>query len=159
MTRIDEFDGQEAQRCFVLSPNCSSNWRENQLFLLLAAGPAGIIAALCFWQGLYMVVPFTGLELMALGVCLYLVSLRSHSKELIQINDDRVSVAYGYRAPVTWYEFPRGWVRVWLEQPVNPGHQSRLWIGASGRQVMVGGFLQEEERIRLGRRLQMAVAR
>lgn len=50
-------------------------------------------------------------------------------------------------------EFARGWVRVELTTATGHWYPRRLWIGASGRRVEIGGFLIDDEKADLAAEL------
>jgi uncharacterized membrane protein len=52
--------------------------------------------------------------------------------------------------------FQRHWARVVLKQSRGDWYPSRLLLHSHGRQVEVGRFLEEQERLHLGLRLQRA---
>jgi uncharacterized membrane protein len=142
---------------FVIRPNCSLSWRGNQLFFIfifaMSFGVAGIFAA----QGLWMMLPFAGLEMLALGLALYQCALRGCQQEVITIQEQRVRIAVGRDRPERSCTFERSWAKVVLERPEIRGHPSRLWIRSHGRQVEVGACLVDEERQRLAAALREAL--
>lgn len=146
----------------VIRPNRSLSWRQSVIFLAAVAVPLLLISAVLAVQGFWLVLPFAGLELAALFVCLYLVSHAGRRCEVVSIGESIVRVEKGRErgsraargGPELCVEFARGWVRVELTK--GPGHwyPRRLWIGASGRRVEIGGFLVEEEKAELAAELQ-----
>jgi uncharacterized membrane protein len=52
----------------VAKPNCSATWRSNQLVLLPLALPSLTIATAFALLGAWPILPFAGLELLALSV-------------------------------------------------------------------------------------------
>jgi uncharacterized membrane protein len=99
--------------------------------------------------GYWLILPFAGMELALLALALYVSALRTHRREVISIDGARVSVQKGGRYPKEAAWFPRGWTRVILMRPQRYGHPSRLLIRCHGREVEVGGCLNEDERNRL----------
>ncbi|MCS3903320.1 putative membrane protein [Methylohalomonas lacus] len=110
------------------------------VFVSLAIGLA------YFHIGLTLVLPFCGLEMLALGAALYVTSWRNSIREVVTVDDQSVAVEVGRDKPVERYEFQRSWTKVILEHPPVSWHPSRLLIRSHGRQVEVGQFLNEEER-------------
>ncbi|MBI1731737.1 MAG: DUF2244 domain-containing protein [Gammaproteobacteria bacterium] len=113
----------------------------------------------CAALGLPLVLPFSGLEVLALAAGLYLSAVRGSVREIVRI--DNVAVVYeaGIRAPERRERFHRQWAQVALEQVRNGWYPSRLLLRCHGRQVEVGGFLVEQERLRLARMLRAALRR
>ena len=123
------------------------------MFYLSIAGISLIIAGICVWRGYWPVLPFTGLELLLLGVVLRISLRRGRYREVIQISDDRVIIDKIGHERHERLEFPRLWARVEVSRPRRPGHPSRLLIGSHGKRCEVGESLVESDRASLGRRL------
>lgn len=149
----------ERQRTFVIAPNQSMSWHE----LLLAYGAiAGVTLAIAmyFWvQGLTLVLPFSGLELLVLGAALYVTAWRGGAREVITITDDMVCVESGRTKPVHRHDFQRYWTRIVLRRSWIAWYPSRLLICSHGREIEVGKFLNEQERLGLARILTSTLSR
>ena len=146
-------NGNQSQHRFVLRPNRSLSWRGALIFffslLLLSACIAGGLTVLGFW----LVLPFAGLEMLALGTGLYVVACRCYECEVISISDDAIRIEKGRRYPRQRWILGRGWAYVVLERCPKAWYPSRLLIRSHGRAVEVGRFLHEEERQRLATEL------
>jgi uncharacterized membrane protein len=137
----------------VLRPNQSMSWRALAYFymslVLLSFTLAGGLALLGFWP----VVPFAGLEMLILGIVLYLVARRGGRCEVISLKSDTVLIEKGrYRPEQSWI-FLRIWAKVILEHCPKQWYPSRLLIRSHGRGVEIGQFLNEDERQRLAKEL------
>ena len=150
-------DTQDKRRTFVIAPNQSMSWKE---LLLAFSGIAGVTLAVgCyFWaQGLTLVLPFSGLEVLALGAALYVTAWRGGAREVITITEDSVSVETGRARPALRHDFQRYWTKVVLRRPWVVWHPSKLLLCSHGREIEVGRFLNEEERRGLAKVLQAAI--
>lgn len=136
-----------------LSPNCSLKPRAATFFYVsvLAACLPGVIA--CAMKGLWLVLPFAGLELLGLAAALALSLRRGRTREYIRIDERDVVVARCRGHEQVLHRFARPWTRVRLRPAGVATWPSRLMLGAMGRTVEVGSFLTETERQRLGTRL------
>ena len=134
---------------FVLRPNRSLSWRGSLLFyfslLIISSAIAIGLTLLGFW----LVLPFSGLEMLALGIGLYVVACRCYECEVISINDDSIRIERGRDYPREQCTLGRMWARVVLERCPRAWYPSRLLIRSHGRSVEIGRFLDEEERRRL----------
>jgi len=99
-----------------------------------------------YFNGLTLILPFSGLEILALGAALYVSAWRGGEQEVILIDDDRIVIERGRQAPVSRHVFQRAWVKVILERSWNCWYPSRLLLRSHGRQLEVGKFLNEQER-------------
>jgi len=146
----------------VIRPNRSLSWRQSMIFLAAIAVPLLLISLVLAAKGFWPILPFAGLELAALFASLYLVSHAARRCEVVSISESLVRVEKGRDrgrcpgkgGPEQCVEFARGWVRVELMKSRDRCYPRRLWIGASGRRVEVGGFLADEEKAALAAQLQ-----
>jgi len=93
-----------------------------------------------------LVLPFSGLEILALGAALYVCAWRGGMQEVISVNGDHITVEIGRQSPEQSEKFRRAWTQVILERSWNSWYPSRLLIRSHGRQIEIGRFLNEQER-------------
>jgi uncharacterized membrane protein len=148
---------QDQRRTFVIAPNQSMSWKE-LLWAYCAIAGVSLAIAVYFWvQGLTLVLPFSGLELLALGAALYITAWRGGAREVITITVDSVHVETGRTGPQLRHDFQRYWTRVVLRRPWVAWYPSKLLLCSRGREIEVGRFLNEEERRGLAQILQSAI--
>ncbi len=116
------------------------------------------LAVLLATRGFWPVLPFAGLELLALGLALRVSLRRGRYREVISVFADRVVIEQGSSQPTQVTEFPRAWARVELAESRYRGHPGRLTIGSHGRWCEVGRTLTDEERKSLSHRLRELIA-
>ena len=76
----------------VAQPNCSATWRSNKLVLFALALPSLGAATGFALLGAWPVLPFAGLELLALGSALYYVNWKQHYRHVITLSDDSIRI-------------------------------------------------------------------
>lgn len=130
----------------LIEPNRSMAWQTVVALYLLMVFVSLAIGLAYYHIGLKLVLPFCGLEMLALGAALYVTSWRSSIREVVTVNKDSVAVESGRTKPDRRFEFQRLWAQVVLERSRNSWYPSRLLIRSHGRQVEIGRFLNEEER-------------
>ncbi|MFQ5661264.1 MAG: DUF2244 domain-containing protein [Gammaproteobacteria bacterium] len=135
-----------AEQIFVIRPNQAMSWRGLLIAYAAIAGTALTIAVACYCVGLTLVWPFSGLEVIALGVALTITSRRGDWREVITIGKDSIALEAGRQGPATRWEFHRQWTKVVLQRAGNSWYPSRLLLRSHGRQVEIGRFLNEQER-------------
>ncbi len=149
-----------------MRPNRSLSWRQSMIFLALIAVPLVLISGVLAVQGFWLVMPFAGIELAVLYICIYLVSHACRRCEVVSVGESMVTVEKGRDrgrgsasgGPQQRIEFARGWVRVELSKTVGRWHPRRLWIGTSGRRVEIGEFLVDDEKAALAAKLRRWLA-
>jgi len=138
---------------FVVRANQSMSWRQTLWFLYATYAVTGVIVIMCMYHGLWIVLPFSGLEMLVLTICLYVVSCRTSTYEVITVNQEQVIIETGRRQVRERKVFPRYWAKVALTAPPHRWYASRLVIGSHGKKVEIGRYLIEQERIDLARAL------
>ena len=150
-------DTGEAKTSFVITPNRAMPWHQLVwIYSIFAAFTLGIATGF-FIKGLVLILPFAGLEILALGVVLYVSAWRGGVREVITITEDKVRVESGRSAPEYSHEFDLAWVQVVLERPWHNWYPSNLFLRSHGQQVQIGCFLNEEERQGLANELVKAI--
>ncbi len=114
----------------------------------------GIGAA--FWAfGAPLVIPFAGLEVVALGLAFILYAQHAADGERILLDGDRLIVELENAGKLERAEFNREWVRV---EPQADDH-SLIALSANGKTVRVGRYVRPEMRPELAREIRMALRR
>jgi uncharacterized membrane protein len=139
---------------FVLGPNASLSVRGAWVFMGLASFATLGCALWCTFLGFWPVLPFAGLELMALGVALWVSMRRNAYREVVSFGEDTVRIEFGLagRGAAAQVEFPRYWTRVWRERDGSGFVPTRLVLGSSAQRVEIGACLTDEEREELAAR-------
>lgn len=133
---------------FVIGPNASLSVRGAWIFMGIMSTVGLGIAILFTLYGFWMILPFAGLELAALGCALWVTQRRNRYREVVRFEDNAVVVEFGEvgRGAGVRIEFPRAWVRCLLEAGAYRHEPRRLLLVCSGQRVEIGRCLTEEER-------------
>ncbi len=154
-TRFDSFN---ASRRFLIRPNCSLPWRETVQFYLGMVIISFSIAIAFAMKGMWLILPFAGLEMLALGIALYIVALRGMRWQMLNIHENCVDIVECVNNSESRSSFQRAWVQVRFEAADIKGHPSRLLLGSHGRTTEIGACLTETEKQQLARQLRDALA-
>ena len=133
----------------VITPNASMNRKQMCWFLVLMTVTSLGIGIAFAWQGLWMVLPFAGLEMIFLATAFYCVQKSGSCREVVSVESDNVRVEAGRHAPEYVCVFQRAWTQVLLQTPKIKGYPSKLLLRSGGKQVEVGACLSDEERVAL----------
>lgn len=136
-------------RQFVLRPNSSLTPQQALIFFAAISINSIIIGIVFASLGCWFVLPFSGGELVLLGLCLYSSLRRSEVCEVITVTKSKVRVERGSKTPEQAFEFRRCLTNVEVVKSTVRGHPSRLAIRCLDRRIEVGHFLIESERGRL----------
>lgn len=139
-------------RC-VLMPNGSLTNSGAWTFFVLAALPVSTITAYAWFLGAWLIFPFAGLELAALGAALRFCLRQNQYREVVSVFDEVVRVERGFGRPESVQEFDRYWARVHLERSAGLNGAMRLLIRSKGRAAEIGRCLTDDERSVVAARL------
>jgi uncharacterized membrane protein len=147
----------DLKKTIMVMPNRAMPWQHIMVIYLLVSGVTISIAFSFFTQGLTLILPFAGLELLALGVVLYISAWRSNIKEVVNVTEEKIRIEIGRDVPEKIYELDKAWANIVLERSWNNWYPSRLLLRSHGRQLEIGKFLNEQERQCLAIELNKAI--
>ncbi len=153
-----QFDNCHGSSRFLIRPNCSLPWRGVVRFYIGMVVVSFGIAILFALKGAWLILPFAGLEMLALGAALYVVARRGTCWQSVSINDDRIEVIDHDTNSDRRQTFHRAWTQVRLEQARINGYPSRLTIGSHGRAIEIGRYLADAEKENLALELRQAMS-
>ncbi len=130
----------------VLTPNNSATWRFN-LLIVTSLGIILLCMSLYFvLQGLWLILPFSGLEVIALISALYYCVYNNITTEVIIFDGDTVIIERGHHHVEDRYEYNRAWSTIFVRQPKYRGHMKKIFIRSHGREQELGAFLNKADR-------------
>ena len=148
---------QQASYRFLIRANCSMTLSN----LVVVYGSLTVVSlgvALRFWfLGLWLVLPFTLLELGILGGILYYLWGRRDDVEVISIADGQIRVEQRDRNGSREWAMPHYWASVELQRSKHRNHPTRLLLRSHGKDEEIGRCLTDEEREKLARELRHAI--
>lgn len=141
----------------VIKPNASLS-DVGVVKLILGLMLFSLVIAVAFaMAGAWMVLPFAGLELLALVIAFLVVLRHAGDYEMITIESDKIEVEQCRLGEVVKHSFQRYWVRVSLREESN-GRLS-LVIGSHDKEVEFGQtMISNEQRAQLLRELKLKFA-
>lgn len=142
---------------FVLTPNNSASWQFNIMIWASLALIAMFISTIFLLRGLWLILPFSGLELLAVYVGLYLVIRKNSRIEIIKFSDDKVTIEKGHNYCEQIWEYQRYWSKIFIKQPAYRGHPKHIFIRSHGKELELGEFLNKSDKEKLIKKLKKAV--
>jgi uncharacterized membrane protein len=135
---------------FIIKRNCSISPRDLLCVLALATcASLGIaIGFACF--GAWPVLPFAGIEMLALAVAFYVNGRHAADYERIALAEGRLLVEASDAGRLERHEFNPQWLR--LEER-RSGQDLRLLLRSRGSELEIGRHLDTERRASLAARL------
>jgi uncharacterized membrane protein len=141
-----EFDQSSSIGRIVLRPNRSWTWRANTYLVGTLMVISGSVATVFALQGMWLILPFTVLELSVLLACLYYCVRRTHTQEVLTFSPDYLDVERGIRAPETRTRYQRYFTRFFVRPPLHPWYRKRVSVCCRGTEFEIGSFLNDDEK-------------
>ncbi|WP_109479344.1 DUF2244 domain-containing protein [Paraburkholderia sp. C35] len=136
---------------WLMKRNCSVSPRQFVFFYVSLAGFSLFIAFLLVLCGAWLVLPFTGIELLAVGVAFAIYARHAVDYERIRLFPNRLVIEQVSAEHLTQFEFNPCWVRV--EPGATPRDQIRLV--SRGETVTVGQHLAQYRRAQFADELRL----
>lgn len=140
----------------MITRNSSLSGSQVKLIIAFFTIVLGTIGGVFYSQGMWMVLPFAGFELLAVSAAFHCCLRHKHDFEMVVIDDKHVQVKRQVARKAQTYEFQTHWTRVFLEM-TKGWYPSRLWVKSKGQQVELGQWLTDPERQQLASRLKYLI--
>jgi uncharacterized membrane protein len=151
------FDEAHAVGRIVLRPNRSWTWRANTYLLGTLTLVSAAIALGFALRGMWMVLPFSTLEMSALLACLYYCVRRTHRQEVLTFSASELVVEQGHRRPERTVRFERFWTRVLVEPARHPWDGAKVALRSRGDELEIGSFLSAPDKKDLVREIRRMI--
>jgi len=130
----------------LIEPNRPISWRDNMRFIKWFALVSFIIALVAMLRGFLLVMPYSGLEVIFVSACLYLVYKHYTICQVIYFTDDSVIIESGKYHAENRVEYQRHWSKFLIDNKDN--HTiPRLRISSKGKQTEIGAFLNYQDKL------------
>ncbi|MGU7771466.1 DUF2244 domain-containing protein [Burkholderia sp. MR1-5-21] len=140
---------------WLMKRNCSVSPRQFVLFYASLASVSLAIAAMLMLWGAWLVMPFTGIELLAVGIAFAIHARHAVDYERIRLFPHRLVIERMDAERLTQIEFNPRWVRV--EPGATPRDPIRLV--SRGQTVVIGQHLAQYRRAQFADELRMSLRR
>lgn len=130
----------------IVQGNQSMSWRAN-LWLAASLGficiGTGIVLA---FMGMWLILPFAGLEVLFVLFCLYLTLRRLARKEIITVDKHAIQLEWGSASAEQSAKLPRQWSQLRYDCSDNLFETGDLTLAAHGRRYRLGEALGRDEK-------------
>ena len=148
-------DSERVLKDWTMKRNCSMSPQQFVCFYVSLALFSLAIAFMLVLVGAWLVLPFTGIELLAVGVAFAIYARHAVDYERIRLFPNRLVIEQVSAEQVTQFEFNPRWVRI--EAGATPRDQIRLV--SRGETIMIGQHLAQHRRAQFARELRIWLAR
>lgn len=137
----------------VLRPNRSADWQFNKYLLMALGGISFCIAAGFALIGAWVIIPFAGLEILALSLALYWVCWKLSFCHCITIEGNECLIEKGVYYPRQSWRWTMEHTSVAIQSQA-PTANARCFVQSTDTSVEIGEFLDDTETQAMIRALQ-----
>lgn len=137
-------------KCIVARPNQSASWHTNKCIIVGLGIVSGIIAAGFGLLGAWLVLPFAGIEITALGGALYIVCRRLNLRHVLYFCGDQVVVEKGCGYPQRKWQLDKLSTSICVERQAHPWDPIKIALFCRHNRsradyISIGEFLNRED--------------
>lgn len=137
----------------IAQPNQSADWQTNKQLILGIGFISGVIATFFSFIGAWVILPFAGLEMTALGGALYIVCKKLNQRHILHFSGDQLVIEKGIRYPQHIWQLPIQHVFISVERQPHPWDPVKLTLcchrDGHHESIIIGDFLNREDSDRL----------
>lgn len=132
----------------LLEPNQSMNWKENLNTLIVFCFLTVLVAIYFLLNGKWLVLPFSGLEILVFFICLYIYFNKNRYCEVIRFTSDNVIIEQGKKSAESIKSYKRLWSKFYIE-PSSSLSMPRIFIRFQDQETEIGSFLNYDDKQQL----------
>ena len=134
----------------VLTPNRSSDWRTNKIIIaVLGSVCVGIALGFYAVMGIWMILPFAGLEVVALAAGLYYASWKLNYQHVVTFERNNLRIEKGVYRPRGIWNWPKQETVLHVTPSKQEWSPPKLSFRYAGDEVEIGEFLAKSEAVEL----------
>jgi len=130
----------------ILTPNRSLSWEGNkQVIWLLGTLCGGIAIGFTLIAGTWVMLPFAGLEILALSTGLYYVSWKLSYQHILTLTDTSLTIEKGVYRPRGRWQWRKQESRLITTAPKHDWEAPQLALTNDKETVDIGNFLNRDD--------------
>ena len=130
----------------IAQPNQSANWETNKQLIIGFGLFSGLVATGFSLIGAWMILPFAGLEITALGSALFIVCRRLNIRHVLYFSGDELFIEKGAKHPEQAWRLLKSDTQLIVERGNHSWDplQISLYNSQSG-EIAIGDFLNQDD--------------
>lgn len=129
----------------LLTPNRSATWQFNCLVLKLFGTVVFVIAIAWSLMGVWMILPFAGLEFGCLVYFVYRTSQNCYRFEVLCVNSEAIRLEKGLNSMSSPLTFDRLGSEFIIKQPTHIFSPASISLAHRGKKTSIGRFLNKPD--------------
>ncbi len=131
----------ERGQCLILAPNRSADWSSNKRLIIAVTAVSVAIAGAFTYIGAWVIIPFAGLEILALSAALYWVSWHQCYRQVLWFEGSELRIEKGFYRPRDRWCWQRKQTTIHVSEPASSESPLSIHLAQGGLHIPVGEFL------------------
>lgn len=144
-------------KVWLMKRNCSFTPKQVGLFYLSMVCFSSVITIYFWWQGAWMVIPFSVIELLVLGIALLIYARHARDYEKITLEGSELFIELHLGNRFTQYRWNAPWVRIKDPESLKDQKKDLISLEMGTEVVKIGQFILAEKRADLAKEIRQAV--
>ncbi|MDG5499538.1 DUF2244 domain-containing protein [Marinobacter sp. BGYM27] len=129
----------------LLAPNRSLSWRGNVRIWLVLCAVSLLISIGMLTAGAWVVLPFAGLEVLAVGAGFYYTARQCQRQEVLTFSDNNLRLEKGVNHIEASWDLPRHYTRLKMTEPRHVWTPRRLFLVCRDLEIPLAPFLNLDD--------------
>ncbi|MGE5338052.1 MAG: DUF2244 domain-containing protein [Gemmatimonadota bacterium] len=142
---------------WIIKRNCSASPRQLAAVFVSIVALSFVFGAAFAAHGLWMVLPFVGVELIALAVAFICYGMRAANFEVIELDAGRLRIEQFHGSRHSTWQLAAPRARIETKADAGAPDRARLFVVTAHERIEIGTDLLGERRQRLGLELKQAL--
>lgn len=130
---------------FLLTPNRSLTWFEAKLIMTFMVSVVMIIALAWAFVGIWVVLPFAGLEVGLFVLLMYKVTRFTYLKQVVTFTKQDITVEMGIERRQTIQTIPRFGTDVYYSETERNWRTPKITLHNGNNHIQIGQFLNDDD--------------
>lgn len=132
-------------QCLILAPNRSADWQANRQLIIVVTLVSAVIAGGFASIGAWVILPFAGVEIIALGSALYWVNWHQYYRQVLWFEGSELRIEKGFYRPRDCWRWQRQETAIHVTEPLVAGNPLTIHLARGTLRVPVGEFLNADD--------------
>lgn len=138
-------DSIENEVRITLIPNRSATWKQTRLFLVSLVGLSLVIALFWAAQGVWVILPFAGIEIILLVYLVRAVCSQTFHQQIIYIGKEEITIEWGRKRPTIIDHLKTDSCELHILHPHHSLSPAELTLCSGENKIQIGNFLNKED--------------
>ncbi len=133
------------RQCLILAPNRSADWQTTKRLIIAIALVSTLIAGGFTYIGAWVILPFAGMEVLALSAALYWANWNQYYRQVLWFEGNEVRIEKGFYRPRDCWRWQRQSTAIHVSEAPGINNSLAIHLAQGATRVAIGEFLNAHD--------------